>query len=131
MQALPVRGSLNRVLRQKRYPLVVLFLGLLLLVIAGLGWLVSHRQSSAGAGIHKIKHVVIIMQENRSFDSYFGTYPGADGFPRKNGSFTACVPDPEQNTCLLPYHNHADVNLGGPHLAENVAPAVNGGKMNG
>src|SRR5947209_5875864 len=27
-------------------------------------------------GIHKIKHVVIIMQENRSFDHYFGTYPG-------------------------------------------------------
>jgi phospholipase C len=25
-------------------------------------------------GIHKIKHVVMIMQENRSFDSYFGTY---------------------------------------------------------
>ncbi len=33
----------------------------------------------------KIKHVVIIMQENRSFDSYFGTYPGADGFPVQNG----------------------------------------------
>src|SRR5204863_364158 len=30
-------------------------------------------------GIHKIKHLIIIMQENRSFDSYFGTYPGADG----------------------------------------------------
>jgi phospholipase C len=25
------------------------------------------------AGIHKIRHVVIIMQENRSFDSYIGT----------------------------------------------------------
>ena len=31
-------------------------------------------------GIHKIKHVVIIMQENRSFDSYFGTYPAPTGF---------------------------------------------------
>ena len=40
-------------------------------------------------GIHKIKHVVIIMQENRSFDSYFGTYPGADGIPPG-----VCVPDP-------------------------------------
>ncbi len=28
-------------------------------------------------GIHKIRHVIVIMQENRSFDSYFGTYPGA------------------------------------------------------
>src|SRR5208283_2159664 len=27
---------------------------------------------SGADGIHKIKHIVIIMQENRSFDSYFG-----------------------------------------------------------
>ena len=37
----------------------------------------------------------MIMQENRSFDSYFGTYPGADGIPRdSNGRFTVCLPDP-------------------------------------
>ena len=46
------------------------------------------------AGIHLIKHVVVIMQENRSFDSYFGTFPGADGIPMKNGKPTVCVPDP-------------------------------------
>src|SRR5271169_4689493 len=46
------------------------------------------------AGIHKIKHVIVIQQENRSFDSYFGTYPGADGIPMKNGRPTGCVPDP-------------------------------------
>ena len=34
------------------------------------------------------------MQENRSFDSFFGTYPGADGIPARNGQFTVCVPDP-------------------------------------
>ena len=28
-----------------------------------------------------IKHFVTLMQENHSFDNYFGTYPGADGFP--------------------------------------------------
>ena len=33
------------------------------------------------AGIHKIKHVIIVMQENRSFDSYFGTYPARDRHP--------------------------------------------------
>ena len=26
-----------------------------------------------------IQHVIVIMQENRSFDHYFGTFPGADG----------------------------------------------------
>ena len=28
-----------------------------------------------------IKHVVLLMQDNHSFDNYFGTYPGADGIP--------------------------------------------------
>lgn len=39
----------------------------------------------APRAIHTIKHVVIIMQETRSFDSYFGTYPGADGFMTMRG----------------------------------------------
>ena len=44
---------------------------------------------AAPDGIHKIKHVVIVMQENRSFDSYFGTFPGVDGLPRdSHGNFT-------------------------------------------
>lgn len=29
-----------------------------------------------------IKHFVSLMQENHSFDNYFGTYPGADGIPK-------------------------------------------------
>jgi phospholipase C len=45
-------------------------------------------------GIHKIRHIIVIMQENRSFDSFFGTYPGADGLPERHGHFTVCVPDP-------------------------------------
>ncbi|HEU5013674.1 MAG TPA: alkaline phosphatase family protein, partial [Roseiflexaceae bacterium] len=28
-----------------------------------------------------IKHFIVMMQEGHSFDNYFGTYPGADGFP--------------------------------------------------
>src|SRR5487761_143847 len=27
----------------------------------------------------KVKYVFVLYQENRSFDSYFGTFPGADG----------------------------------------------------
>ena len=45
-------------------------------------------------GIHKIQHVIVVMQENRSFDSYFGTFPGADGIPMKHGVPTVCIPDP-------------------------------------
>jgi phospholipase C len=28
-----------------------------------------------------IKHLIVLMQENHTFDNYFGTYPGADGEP--------------------------------------------------
>ena len=82
-------------------------------------------------GIHKIKHVIVIMQENRSFDSYFGTFPGADGIPMKNGKPTVCVPDPSNGTCVAPYVDHADVNGGGPHNYTNATSDINGGKMNG
>ena len=82
-------------------------------------------------GIHKIKHVIVVMQENRSFDSYFGTFPGANGIPMNNGVPTACVPDPSNGTCVAPYVDHADVNGGGPHNYANATSDVNGGKMNG
>ncbi len=78
-----------------------------------------------------IKHVVIIMQENRSFDEYFGTYPGADGIPMQNGVPTVCVPDLATNVCVKPYHNPNDINSGGPHAASSATTDINGGKMDG
>jgi phospholipase C len=82
------------------------------------------------AGIHKIKHVIVIEQENRSFDSYFGTYPGAVGIPMKNGQSTVCVTNPAGG-CTVPYHDTADVNGGGPHVNSSAVADVNGGQMNG
>ncbi len=79
-----------------------------------------------------IKHIIIIMQENRSFDSYFGTYPGADGLPRNaSGQFTVCSPDPTTGQCVYPYHNSDDKNGGGPHGAPNATADIDGGKMDG
>ena len=94
-------------------------------------------QSSAGAsadpssGIHKIKHVVVIMQENRSFDSYFGTFPGADGIPMTGGNPSVCAPDPATGNCVAPFADNADVNGGGPHNYSNATSDINGGKMDG
>jgi phospholipase C len=82
-------------------------------------------------GIHKIRHIVVIMQENRSFDSYFGTYPGADGIPMRNGVPTVCVPDPSTRSCQRPYHDTADRNAGGPHDHLDAVRDINGGLMNG
>src|SRR5690348_16354956 len=36
--------------------------------------------SPACGGLHDIDHVVILIQENRSFDHYFGTHHGDRGF---------------------------------------------------
>jgi phospholipase C len=82
-------------------------------------------------GIHKIKHVIIIMQENRSFDSYFGTFPGADGLPMKDGKPSVCVHDPKTGDCVKPHPDHADVNGGGPHGLNAAAKDIDGGKMDG
>ena len=89
------------------------------------------QTQSAEIGIHKIKHIIVIMQENRSFDSYFGTFPGADGIPMQNGVPTVCVNDPSTGQCVKPYHNPNDLNGGGPHGAANARADINGGKMNG
>jgi phospholipase C len=82
-------------------------------------------------GIHRIQHVVVIMQENRSFDSYFGTYPGADGIPMRHGRPKRCVPDPMIGHCVRPFHDRNDRNLGGPHSQDNAIADINGGRMNG
>jgi phospholipase C len=96
--------------------------------------LACSAQASAPQGIHKIKHVVIIMQENRSFDSYFGTYPGADGIPGLAGNpgREPCIPDPQTpHRCHKPWHNRSDINAGGPHMKVDALEDINGGKMNG
>jgi phospholipase C len=95
---------------------------------------VSHAdrvRSGSPQGIHKIRHVVIIMQENRSFDSYFGTYPGADGIPMKDGVPTVCIPSPSVERCLKPYHDTSDRNFGGPHARQWGIRDIDHGKMDG
>ncbi len=88
------------------------------------------RVGRAG-GIHRIRHVVVIMQENRSFDSYFGTFPGADGLPAKDGHFTVCLHDPRTDSCEYPYHNPDQVNGGAQHNEDSARADINGGAMDG
>jgi phospholipase C len=81
--------------------------------------------------VRKIKHVVIIMQENRSFDHYFGTYPGADGIPEKNGVFTVCLPNPATGGCSAPHHASGPTDHGGPHTYAASEADIDHGKMDG
>jgi len=84
-------------------------------------------------GLNKIKHIVIIMQENRSFDQYFGTYPGADGIPGLAGNpgTVPCAPDPRTGSCKSPFHDTQDKNFGGPHGYNNSMADIHGGRMDG
>ncbi|MBI3849504.1 MAG: alkaline phosphatase family protein [Verrucomicrobia bacterium] len=84
------------------------------------------RTFSPPPGLEKIEHFVFIVQENRSFDHYFGTYPGADGIPKG-----ASVPDPQHGPPLHSYHDTNEINRGGPHDWDNAWADINGGKMDG
>jgi phospholipase C len=58
------------------------------------------------APLSEIKHVVVLMQENRSFDHYFGTMPGVRGFGDHSVSkklfYQADASNPDKY--LLPFH---------------------------
>ena len=67
----------------------------------------------------------MIMQENRSFDNYFGTYPGANGIPPNT-----CQPIDPSNPgqgCVMPFHDQHDVNAGGPHNAATAQASLDDG----
>ncbi len=85
------------------------------------------------SGPYPIQHVIMIMQENRSFDSYFGTFPGANGIPAG-----VCVPLDTRNPskgCVAPFHDVHDANSGGPHAYQEAASDLDDGvtsaKMDG
>ncbi len=60
----------------------------------------AHAQQGGGSSTKTpIKHVVVIFQENVSFDHYFGTYPHAFNLPGET-PFQAKENTPESNTLL-------------------------------
>lgn len=85
-------------------------------------------QQAASSGFNKINHVIWIIQENHSFDNYFGTFPGADGIPQDT-----CLPRmPGSKDCVKPFHMPvgdppADIN----HTWETAHAAYNNGAMDG
>lgn len=76
-----------------------------------------------------IKHFVVIMQENHTFDNYFGTYPGADGLPK--GLQMAVDPQNPDAGYVEPWHigNNSIADPG--HNRTVFDEQYNDGKMNG
>ncbi len=79
-----------------------------------------------------IKHFLFLMQENHSFDNYFGTYPGANGIPAG-----VCMPvdptDPANSECIKPYRmGDNDVEMDDPdHSDQTSRLQYNEGRMDG
>jgi len=78
------------------------------------------------AGLKKVSHIIWIMQENRTFDNYFGTFPGADGIPPS----TCLAKLPGSKECVAPFHMPGlfpTCDL--PHEWEHAHAAYDSGRM--
>src|SRR6202045_336380 len=106
------------------------------------GFGISKLVSSVPSGCSKItdiEHVVILTQENRSFDHYFGSYRGVRGFSDQSAAFQQ--PDQANITsspvgALLPFHLDTPTTNAActPDITHDWVPqhqSWNNGSMNG
>jgi len=70
-------------------------------------------------GLCNIQHIVFIIKENRTFDNYFGTFPGAEG--ATGGTISTGEVIPLRNVPRIPY----DID----HGFDACVTAINGGAM--
>ena len=75
-----------------------------------------------------ISHIVIVLQENHTFDNYFGTYPGADGIVGR----PICLPNSQgSSACTKPYLSPQPVPVSLSHNWGAAHADFDGGKMDG
>ncbi len=83
-----------------------------------------HPAGSSAATIaearRKIRHVIFLVKENRTFDTFFGTFPQADG------TTTGVTCD----GTVVPLAHATDDSPGAAHSFTSGIIAINGGKMN-
>ncbi len=96
----------------------VLYCGVVcaLLILSGLG----NVGLGASASSSPIKHLVYIVQENHSFDNYFGTYPGVNGIPQG----LAVPMNPNSSGSLLVQPFHLNVSQGISIVGDELPPGV-------
>lgn len=90
-------------MKKESSAIAVILISVLLLGVWG-SLNISNAESQS-----KIQHLIFIVQENHSFDNYFGTYPGANGFPAN----TSIPVDPNGTTLgyVSPFHVNATVPI--------------------
>jgi len=76
------------------------------------------RVQSLSESQDRIRHVLFLLQENHSFDNYFGTFPGVDG-----------PPPGTKVEGVAPFHLSSPRTGNLPHGRTTVQAAVDGGAM--
>jgi phospholipase C len=99
----------KEILKLRKSNILALFLSSLFIInVYSLEGKIAESQQSTKNNNNPIKHIINIIQENHTFDNYFGTYPGANGIPKN-----VCMPfDPD----------HANDGCIKPFLSTNVSP---------
>ena len=79
-----------------------------------------------------IKHVIVISQGRRSFDNYFGTFPGANGLPQNLSVPFNPFPPPLQKFTIESWFNTNDTFLNNAFLVNKggVGSDTRGYNMN-
>jgi phospholipase C len=89
-------------------------------------WRFEHlRRFAASVAGSPIDHVVVVMQENRSFDHYFGAFPDADGIPAGTA-----VPDGEGGT-VRPFRLPGACSIDPNHSFADMHAKWHGGRNDG
>ncbi len=117
------------------------------------------RAPGAGSSLERINHIIVIYQENHTFDNYFGDFPGADGVANagdalvqvdKQGAAYPTLPPPLANPVdgrRLPDARFSGDMPNGPFIFNDFVPPtdetaniahsfyrhqyqINGGRMN-
>jgi phospholipase C len=102
---------MRQILARRKFWLIS---SVLLIVLGATLWLTPLIRSSAqrtGQAVTSIQHVVVVMMENHTFDSMFGTYPGANGITLTRAT----------NPLRSDYN----------HVGPATLAAIDGGKMDG
>jgi phospholipase C len=104
-----------------------------IMIVLLVGLQFSPSQAASTSADHQpttaIQHLVVLMQENHSFDNYFGTYPGANGIP--TGTKMPIDPTNPAAGYVAPWHigDSTITDLG--HTTAVFRDQYNDGKMDG
>ena len=93
-------------------------------VTGGQAWPAIQRFLEPGG---KIEHILFLIQENHSFDNYFGTFPGADGLPPG----TKMPLRPGEPGVVAPFHFTFTISHDLNHSWETAHASYNNGRMDG